>query len=368
MRLIFCLKTALLCALLMFAFTFASGAQSADYYEKTADEFKNSISGYADGDTAEKAEEVRKAFDFNSIFGAVKDALFSGIKAYSKYFAGICAIVLISAVFGAVNSSFSAYSDVFSFAGVLFLVYFTLIPISSCIETISDSVSRLCAFMASFIPSMGAIYAAGGNTSAAAGNAAVCTCAVTVLQLIGSKFVIPGVKVCVCLASVGALCRKVDLGGVSSFIKNCCMWLSGIVMTLFCGILSIQTMFETSADTLALKGVKFSAARLIPVAGGMVSESLKTVLSGVSFIRATSGACAAAFILYLVIPPICTLAVFKLICSIGSACARLCGLSVQCGYLDSLNGALNILLSVLLCCSASFIIMLAIFIKTAVAI
>ena len=368
MRLIFCLKTAFFGAVLMLALSFIAIAQDADFYEKTADEFKNSISGYADGDTAEKAEQVRKAFDFESIADAVKNAFLSGLKAYSKYFAGICAIITISAVFSAVNSSFSAYSDVFSFTGVLFLVYFTLIPINSLIESMSDSVSRLCAFMTSFIPSMSAIYVAGGNTSAAAGNAAVCTCAVTVLQLINSKFVIPGVKICICLASVGALCKKVDLGGVASFVKNCCMWLSGTVMTLFCGILSVQTMLETSADTLALKGIKFSAARFIPVAGGMVSESLKTVLSGVSFIRTTSGACAVAFILYLVIPPICTLAVFKLICSVGSACARLCGLSVQHGYLDGLNCALSILLSVLLCCSASFIIILAIFIKTAVTI
>ena len=146
------------------------------------------------------------------------------------------------------------------------------------------------------------------------------------------------------------------------------MWGAGLIMTLFCGILSIQTHISCGADTLALKGVKFTAARLIPVAGGMISESLKTVLAGVSFIRGISGAAGIAFILYSVIPPIAAVLVLKLICIIGSMCAKIMGISPQCSYLEALHGTLNLLFAVLMCCAASFIIMLAIFMKTAVSV
>ena len=340
--------------------------ETPESFKSAADTFTDSISSYADSETAQKAAEILSSLNPGTIFNAFIDSILSGVKSFSKYFMYIIALILICAVFSSISGSFSGSAELFEFTGMIFLVMFTLAPTQRCVEYISECASKLCTFMTSFIPSMSTIYAAGGNTSAAVGNAVLCSGAITLLQLIGNRLVIPGAKICIGLTAVSSLCRRVNLSGVTSFIKSSCMWISGLIMTLLCGILSIQTQLQCKADTLAIRGVKFTASRFIPVAGGMVSESLKTVLAGVSFIRGAAGASAIAFIIYCIIPPIAALAAFKAICAVCSVCSKIAGLNTQSAYLDGINGALNLLLSVVLCCSVSFIIIISIFIKTAV--
>ncbi len=369
MRLCLFLKTTLFMIFFVYLFTFFVCAfdthNTADELESNAYSLSADIENYADQNTVSKANEIMTALSPKSIANAVLQSLRDNISIFRRYFLYIFAVILISGIFSVISNSFYS-SDLFDFISVLFMIILTLGPIGNCIEYVIESTGRLCTFMTSFIPSMTVIYTAGGSTSAAASSAIICSGATAILQILGTNLIIPGVKVCVCLCAVSGLCKNINLSGVSSFIKSTCMWLSGLVMTLFCGILSLQTSLQTGADTLALKGVKFTASRLIPVAGGMVSESLKTVLSGVAFVRKISGACGIAFILYCVIPPVASVLVFKLICSVCSLMCGIFGVNSLGGYLNGLNSSLTLLLSIVLCCTVSFIIMLAIFMKTAV--
>ncbi len=323
------------------------------------------LKDYTNQETEKMADQAASSLSPKNIFQNAYENFLSSIKVFWKYFMYILGIILISAIFSGISDGF-VNESIFEFVSILLLVSVTLIPISNCVNYVVQCTSRLCDFMTSFIPSMTVIYTAGGSTSTAASSAIICSSAITVLQLIGTRFVIPGAKICVCLTAISSLCKNVNLSGVSSFIKSTCMWISGLVMTLFCGILSVQTSLQTGTDTLALKGVKYSAARFIPVAGGMVSESLKTVLSGVAFVRGVSGALGIAFIIYCIIPPLASIVVFKFICSVSAVMAKLSGCGVQSAYLEGLNSALTLLLSIVLCCAVAFIIMLAIFMKTTV--
>lgn len=349
-------------------FSLETFAGNTENFSDTATQYQKGVTNDENQteNAIEKQKEVLSALDLSNIrdliFSCIKDSSQSLIKAFGC----VIAVIFISSVFAILKESFSSFSQLFDTVGMLFLILFTLIPICNSIDAIEENIRRLCAFMLSFIPSMTAIYVSGGNTTTAVSSSITCTATVGALQLIGSKVIIPFVKLGVSLSAVNGICRKADLSGVTGFLRSAGLWITGLSLTIFTGLLSVQTLISNSTDTLALRGIRFSAAKLIPVAGGMVSESLKTVLSGVSLVRNVAGGAGIAFIIYTVIPPVVSVLILKLFCILSSMCAKLSGLSEQSGYLDGLNSALNLLLAIVLSCCSAFIIILAIFMKTAV--
>ena len=117
-----------------------------------------------------------------------------------------------------------------------------------------------------------------------------------------------------------------------------------------------------------MKGLKYGAARLIPIAGGMVSESLRTVISSITTVKTVSGVSGIIIIIYAVVPPLCTLLCAKFYFCILSALAKGTNQTQSARYLDALSSILSIMLSLMLGCASAFIIMLGIFMKTGVSI
>jgi stage III sporulation protein AE len=135
---------------------------------------------------------------------------------------------------------------------------------------------------------------------------------------------------------------------------------------VFSGILSLRALLASGADNLALKGLKFSAARLIPIAGGMISESLKTVIATVGYIKSVTGIGGVVFIIYTVAIPLCAVITSKLCLFLLSAVAKSANLEKSASLFDGLQGCLNILSALLLGVSVSFIISIGLFIKITV--
>ena len=314
-----------------------------------------------------KADSINSLISPKAIMDALRQSAASEFSKVSSVFAGMFALILLSALFTCMGDSFS-HKNGFSFISVLLAVLITLHPVTNIIELTKATCDRLSAFMLSFIPAISAMSAAGGNTVSASTGAILCSSGLAFLEILSSRLLIPATKICVSLCAVSAVGKGADLSPVSSFIKNTCMWISGLIMTIFCGVLSLQTFISTGADSLAMKGIKFTAAKLIPVAGGMVSESLKTVVAGAGYVKSVAGTAAIAYIIYSVMPTVCGILAVKLLFYVSGLFASLSGQKELQSYLVSASSALNLLYSVCAVLCASFIIMLAIFIKTAVSV
>lgn len=52
------------------------------------------------------------------------------------------------------------------------------------------------------------------------------------------------------------------------------------MMTVFTGLLSIQSIVGTSADTLGVKAAKFVVSNFVPIVGSAVADAYTTMRSG----------------------------------------------------------------------------------------
>ena len=289
----------------------------------------------------------------------------SGLSGFTGTLLGTIVLASIAEVF---KENLGGCGKITDYICILSTVSVCFIMVSSVIEGVSGYLKSYTSFMTAMSGASSALLASSGNVGASLTSAASSSFIVGITEALSVQIILPCVKIIISLSAVNALSSSVDLSGITSFIKSFCLWGIGILFTLFGAVHGTAVAVSSGTDSLALRGIRFSAARLIPVAGGMISESMRTVIAGVSAIKTTAGGLGIAYILYSLIPALTSVLCVKLPILAGIFTARLFGARQQLSFLEGLNGALNILMSVCIFASVSGIVIFAVFMNTAVSI
>ena len=64
-------------------------------------------------------------------------------------------------------------------------------------------------------------------------------------------------------------------------LKNIVLWITGLTMAAFVGALKVQGMLGSTFDSAAVRTVRFAFDKMVPGAGGGISDSMDAVLSSV---------------------------------------------------------------------------------------
>lgn len=303
-----------------------------------------------------------------NILGLLTSNLISFSKSLVVSF-GLClGVILISSVFSVLKVSFSDSENLFEIISCCLTIIIVFSPLAECFIKVQEHIEAICGFMISLTPTCVLLHTASGNTLSASLMSSATNGIITLLETLSVSLILPLAKATLTLTTANSICKNPHLTAINNTARNICLWITGLSFTLFTGILSLQSILQSGADNLAMKGLKYGAAKLIPIAGSMISESMKTVVTGVGYIKSVTGISGIIFIIYALIPPLCFILLTKLYLSLLSTASKICDTNTFSGFFDSANGIVNILLSVLLSISVSLIIILSIFIKTTVSI
>lgn len=280
----------------------------------------------------------------------------------------LIAITVLSSVIEMFSSNLGGSSRVLSYALLLTNISACLAITTPLIETVSEFFERFSAFMTAMSGTVTVIAVSSGGTASATVSSASATFIASTAQVCAVHIILPCIRTVVALCAINALSGTVDLGGIISFIKSFCTWGLGVIFAVFGGVHSVAVAVSSSADSLAVRGIRFSAARLIPIAGNMISESMKTVLAGMNVIRTTAGGLGIAYVIYTVLPVLASVLSVKLAISCGAFCSRLFGAKAHTAFLESIGSAINILTAICLFVSAIGIIIFAVFIRSGISV
>ena len=177
----------------------------------------------------------------------------------------------------------------------------------------------------------------------------------------------PVVGICIAIAVAGALFGGADLKGLGNFVKKIYTFFLGFVMLLLTFSLSVQTSLAAGSDSMAMKGARMLAGRAIPVVGGSVGETLRTVAGSVGYLKGTVGAVGLSAVALLVLPTLCTVLLYRLGLMAAVACADVLGCSAESKLLDAFVTVFGYMLAVVCICSVALIFLLTLFVKCSVA-
>lgn len=192
-----------------------------------------------------------------------------------------------------------------------------LVPLWQTVQRVQAAAQSASVFSLSFAPVYAAVMTAQGNTLSAASYQAVMLAASQGVSLLISSAILPLLTVSLSLGAAGALNPGLRIGEAGALLNKIAVWLLAIGMTVFVGLLSLQTFVGASADSVGGRALRFSVASLIPVVGGSLSEALYTVRGCLSVLRGSLGGFGVLCTALIVLPTLIE-------CVVWSACLFLC--------------------------------------------
>jgi stage III sporulation protein AE len=153
------------------------------------------------------------------------------------------------------------------------------------------------------------------------------------------------------------------LGGLIAFIKKTVKVLCVLFFTLVSATLSLQSILATSADSLAMRSVRFAAGNFIPVVGSLVGENAKTLSASFQAIKSECGVLCLIVLFYIILRPILTLAVQKILLSFAGTVGEILGETKYKSLLSSLSSLFDLLMALMISEGCYLVFYITIFIN-----
>ncbi len=330
------------------------------YYETGIDDI---ISKYLDIQTT---EEIKGIFDVNRytgkdvdknmilsfsplkmlrmVFGKVKNEA----KNMIKNFFVIVAVVLISGILEFFKICFSnkSINEVFNCVCVLCIFMCLCSPIIECVRYSADVIVNMSDFMVSFMPvCVGVMSTCGLAMTAGVYNIFMLSVCQIFSQILSEKLLpVVGVYLAFCL--VGAMSPEFNISKAAKEIKNVVTWVFVFLVTSFTGLITIQGVVSSGADTVGTKTAKFFIGSAIPVIGSAISDAYTSVKGCFNFIRSGVGVIIIIFIVVLFLPVLIKLAIWFLTTKLSASLADFLGTNQVSDILKSSGEAIGLLLAV----------------------
>lgn len=309
-------------------------------------------------DNTDNMTKITPSEIFGYIFKTFKEAAVRPL----KLLAALMAVILTASVTGSMEDSISSkpLSKIFGIISVLVSVGVISPAVSECIISAAKTLDSGGMFMMGYVPVFAGITASSGSvTSAVVYNMLVIMAAEISVRLSGSV-IVPALSVCMAAGIVEAVDPELRLSGITEAVKNIVTFLLGFIMTIFLGLLSLQSIVGASADTLGAKAAKFMVSNFVPVIGGAVADTYATVKNSLGLLRGGVGFFGIAVIFIMLIPPIAEVLAMKLMFMAAEVAAELFGVKQMKVLIKNTNWILSTIFSILVSFSVMLIISTAI--------
>ncbi len=354
-------------------FVFSSAAETFNIDEEYSDFFsevpisvENDLPEEVTGNDPVKDAESLTSWNF--LLGFLGETLSKQLKNLLPTFVKLLGLILLSSVFSTFRNSLEPKtSKMLGFCQGAAVSVILVLMQSDTLTLISEHLSSLMSLVNTMTPITVLLYASGGNVAGAGVSASAMTVFMNFCQNILAKTIIPFSAICLCLTVVSSLSDGLGLGGFISLIKRYYTRTLTFMMSILCAILGMQSAIASGSDSISLRAAKFVAGSTIPVVGGSVSESMRTLAASITLLRRAFGITGIVLIALLTLPVIVLLLLTKAIMGIAASAAELMGCENEKRLLTGISDIYGCLTAVVTAVSLMFIFMLTLLAVSATA-
>jgi stage III sporulation protein AE len=332
------------------------------------------VQGYFEGGAFENEENYFNAIEKMTAPKAIVTALLElfGAEAGTTFrlLLLIIGVLLISAVLCVVGEQsenktllsvirFCSLGAIFSSAGYAFYMHF---------ERLEEFFSQISVFINGMIPVTASIWALGGNVTTATAGSATLYCFLTVFEKLWAASAIPVFSLILILGLCDVLCSELKTVRVLGTVKKIYGFFLGLVMTVLLSSMSAQTAICSAADSTTARTARLVSGSVIPVLGGGVGETLRTVAGGVTYLKSVIGIGGIIMIFLLLLPVGLSVLLTRFVFLITGGLADILGCPSEARLLENLGEVYGCMLAVISGVAITFILALCIFTQTVVAV
>ena len=338
---------------------FESG--TVDWVEQLDPDLQEQLESY--GISMEHPEELQQ-FSVGSIFKTVLDGIQKEITSPIRLLLLFLAVILCSALLHAVQHGKNAgicrqsgYGCCYSKLSIVCTVCSK--ELCDCFSQGKAILSQCTDFMTLFTPVFSMFMTATGQFgSAAIYQTSSLFLTNGILQIL-DHILLPFLSMSFAIAIANAVYAEHTLDGLLQFNKTIVTWSLGFLMSVFIGVISIQSIVSSAADGLTTKTTKYVVSNFVPIVGGAVSDAYATVLGSLQVLKSTTGAIGIVVLLLIFLPILLRVVLYRLVLKLAVACADLFSVSQVSRFLKGAEQVLSMLFAILTCFAVLFLVTVA---------
>lgn len=275
-----------------------------------------------------------------------------------RLFGIVLSVIILGAASGAAADSLEnkGSNRLYRTITVMTAIILTVPSMESCIKNSAATLKSGSEFMLCYVPIFAGISAAAGNAASSLSYNAIVLLIAEASVKIASDMLMPVISVCMAMNIIDAVNPTFSLSSVTGLMKKIISLLLGFAMTVFTGLLSIQSIVGASADTLGVKAAKFVVSNFVPVVGSAVADAYSTMCSGLGLLRGAAGAFGIIALCVTLLPPILETLCLYLAMTAGEAAAEMFGVKELSTFFKGAASVLSLTAAILACFGVMFVI------------
>ena len=303
---------------------------------------------------------IKGELDTNQLLKNIFPLLGTEIKEALKVMGSILIIVLIHSVLKSISDNLNNKSV----AQITYYVQYILIAtvimtnFSSIITLTKEAVGNMISFIQLLFPLLMTLMLASGSVVSVNLVQPIILFIINLISNIFQSIIIPIILVGTALAIVSKISDRIQIDKLSKFLKSSSVWVIGILLTIFVGVLSIEGTLGSSVDGITAKTAKAAVSSFIPVVGKVLGDAVDTVIGCSAILKNAIGIVGVIVVIAICITPILKLAIITIIYHLTAALCEPIAYSKILSLITQMADTFKILLAIL--CSISVMLIIGI--------
>ena len=239
-------------------------------------------------DNTIKGESI---FEFKSIISNLEDLLLIEVKSALILCVEILSICIIIGVLNGLSSSFNSKS-----VSEISLLICTMIIIGISINSFNityslamDITEIMSKTMEILLPILIGILVSTGSIASGTILSPVLITASTITSYLINNFILPALFISTILTLINCLTEKNYVNKLSKLVRKVTISLTGLLLVIFSGIISIQGLLTETSDGILINTAKYSISNFIPIVGGFTSDTVELYIRCMGTIKNVVG-------------------------------------------------------------------------------
>ncbi len=303
---------------------------------------------------------IKGELDTNQLLKNIFPLLGNEIKEALKVMGSILIIVLIHSVLKSISDNLNnkSVSQITYYVQYILIATVIMTNFSSIISLTKEAVGNMIAFIQVLFPLLMTLMLASGSVVSVNLVQPIILFIINLISNIFQSIIIPIILVGTALAIVSKISDKIQIDKLSKFIKSSSVWVIGILLTIFVGVLSIEGTLGSSVDGITAKTAKAAVSSFIPVVGKVLGEAVDTVIGCSAILKNAIGIVGVIVVIAICIMPILKLAVITIIYQLTAALCEPIADSRIVSLIEQMADTFKILLAIV--CSISVMLIIGI--------
>lgn len=231
------------------------------------------------------------------------------------------------------------------------------------INLAKTTIQNLVGFSYSLLPILMTLMMTTGSIASASAVQPVLLFLITFIGNIITTFLLPLILIGTALSIISKVSDKVQIDKLSKYFKSSVVWVLGITLTIFVGVLSLEGSLTSSVDGITAKTAKAAVSNFIPVVGKILGDAVDTVIGCSNILKNAVGIVGVIVVIGICIVPIIKMAILTITYYIASALCQPIADDKIVSLLSGMGDTFKVLLAMMIAISVMLIIGITLVIK-----